>query len=220
MATITSLIRLKYDEIYILRKYITERNVSSVCTDDTFLLRYILSFGSAKSAEEPILKALEWRHNNRQMLKDLHERNIIPYEEIVKKYICLEQHPLTTDSEPVIFLKLENINIGDLLNHITIEQFGDYLMMFNERNFQLCDSISREKNQFVKQLFVIDMHNASMWSLMNPTAITYVGALQDIAYYLFPEINDKIILRNVPYFIKMFYSFLSVENLKKIIIDA
>lgn len=93
------------------------------------------------------------------------------------------------------------------MGKITHEQCVDWNLWHRVRCYQLCDQATRRTGRLVKHSSVIDFHSASLRNSRCRAFFKALGESSKMSEALFPQLQEKNIMINVPWFFKLMNRF-------------
>jgi hypothetical protein len=171
---VDELITLHQDSIDELRAHGLERGwLVEPYTDDIWLLRYVLSFKKAKYRGSEWLKPTADYMQNMIEFRSKHKEAFAPIQaggnpaDDVEVQQCLVHYlAFTRDGGPVNIIDIALCNLNKISDKLGHDRLVQYHIEAREKDFVICDRLTRKTRKLVKMVSVIDLYQASV---SNPT---------------------------------------------------
>ena len=182
--------------------------------DDIFYLRYILSFGSAEKAKDPVEYTFQFRSEKKfqQLAKKLANNEFVELPGVVESKKWQVGAPLDnvlskeTGGGVAVMIRMGMCNMS--MMHDRISKLNMYEMNLGQREgaYQVCDKLTRETGMLCKQTMFMDMSGASLSSMMDRRQGTTHAEMSKISSRLYPQLMDKFCILNAPSWMSWFMS--------------
>ncbi|GAW81732.1 sec14-like cytosolic factor or phosphatidylinositol/phosphatidylcholine transfer protein [Plasmodium gonderi] len=205
----------KYEEqIKKIKSILNTKNIKEK-TEDSILVRYILSYGEKlDEAANSIEKAILWRKANIQpLLKNKKisfktDENVMlpirikPYYSLIKKSLAACEHKSTIDKQPIVIGRLKLCNFTLLLDHVPESILIDYIVYSNEHEFVVCNEHTKKYNFICRTFRFIDL-KGFMLKKFDRRFLKVFANTSKLSEFLHPQLVGKTYLINAPSYIRI-----------------
>ena len=220
-ANIDDLLTQHADAIATLRKAVADDANLTSEVDDIWLLRFILSNGSASKAEGPLRATLAYRAEHRERLAQAASEYSDPKHLDMSKYSIadlLPAHVTSLSNEPILVVRVGRSDVKALMDRYTEDEVVDSLNYSKETAFRRCDQATRETRRLVKMITVLDMA-AMKLSGNDKRFMKALGRSSREAEVRYPQLLALTVPINAPFFIGLLWGigkrFLPARTLAK-----
>lgn len=210
----------KYEnELNLIKQLLKSKNIQDK-TEDTILIRYILSYeNNIEGAVNAIEKAITWRKQHiYPLLKNKtsfsQEDDIIfpdrmkPYFSLIKKSLVASKHKCTIDNQPVVIARLKLCNFTLLLDHVPESILIDYIVYSNEHEFLVCNEQTKKSKKLCRTFRFIDLRGF-MLKTFDRRFLKVFARTSKLSEFLHPQLVGQTYLINAPGYIRV-----TIETLK------
>ncbi|ANQ09071.1 Sec14-like cytosolic factor [Plasmodium coatneyi] len=219
-SNLDALIKKYGEQIKKIKSILKTKNISEK-TEDSIIVRYILSYGEKlDEAADSIEKAILWRKTNIQpLLKNnkvcfktdedvILPIRIKPYYSLIKKSLAACTHKTTIDKQPIVIGRLKLCNFTLLLDHVPESILIDYIVYSNEHEFVVCNENTKKHNFICRTFRFIDL-KGFMLKKFDRRFLRVFANTSKLSEFLHPQLVGKTYLINAPSYIRI-----TIETLK------
>lgn len=220
-ANVDELLAEHADAIATLRAAIAgDPNLTSE-VDDLWLLRFILSNGSASKAVAPLRATLAFRKENGERLAQAASEYPDPKHADMNKFSIadlLPAHVTTLSDEPILVVRVGRSDVKTLMDRYTEDEVVDYLNYSKEIAFLRCDATTRETRRLVKMITILDLA-AMKLNGSDKRFMKALGRSSREAEVRYPQLLALTVPINAPFFVNLLWGlgkrFLPARTLAK-----
>ncbi|RHY98757.1 hypothetical protein DYB37_011474 [Aphanomyces astaci] len=182
--------------------------------DDIWLLRFVLSNGSADAAEEPCRFTIQWRKDRHAMLAKIKSGQQPPLHHEVTKFQesvippVASAHKSTSLGEPVFYVRIGLCNPQALMDAVAFDDVVEYYMLYRENLLVQCDQESRKQRTLVKMLSVLDFTGFSIARGHDTRFSQMLGATSKLSEKMYPQLVGRTIFVNAPSIFQWVFRFI------------
>jgi len=193
--------------------------------DDIFLLRYILSHGTAKKALPNVEFTIEYRTNpeNKYYLDMMKNNGIFEFgvfPKLVELGLSMSQFHCkpAKDGGPVMLVRQPRVNMATLLDIWTHDEMVLMNNLQKEHAFLECDRVTRETGRLTKFTLVTDFRGMKFQRPDNRIMNSFSESSK-LAEKIYPQLVETTVLTNAPswssWVIKLCRLFISKRTMEK-----
>lgn len=171
--------------------------------DEIFILRYVLSYKTLDKVLTNIRGGLEYRKNN-PYLQLAHKQEDYPLEQEVRKWTAADFHNTQLDGGPVHIIRAGLANVSGLYSSLSVKDIVEEMTLKKEECFLLCDAQTRKTGRLTKEIVIMDFANQG-WFYPSQALIQSQNDASAISKLLYPQLLDKVIILNAPWFFKQLW---------------
>jgi hypothetical protein len=164
--------------------------------DDIWLLRYILSFKSAKEAEEACRFCIEWRKKYKDDLQLIESGQDHPLKKTFNQFQVVSEHKYTTDGEPLYYVRIGLCNTKALMDAMPYEDVLVYMTLSRAKQLKYCDEMTRKEGRLVKVISVLDLQGFSPTRGNDSRFQRVLGEGSKLSERLFPQLLGISVMVN------------------------
>ena len=182
--------------------------------DDIFYLRYILSFGSAEKAKDPVEYTFKFRSATKfqNLAKKLDNDEFLQLPGVVEAKKWQVGAPLEgvltkeTGGGVAVMIRMGLCNMSMMHDRISKDDMYEMNLGQREGAYQLCDRLTRKTGMLCKQSMFMDMNGATLSSMMDRRQGNTHAEMSKISSRLYPQLMDKFCILNAPSWMGWFMS--------------
>jgi hypothetical protein len=178
--------------------------------DEIYILRFILE--DAGQAESRLIKNLEWRMKNRDMLLRAAEGRL-PHEEIMAKYVRRGVCGWLSNQYLVYVVRAGLGDPAAIMRNMTSQQCIENMLLTNEVIFRLLDAQSRRIGRLCRVIFIIDLQGFSIGRFDRRFAKAN-GDTSHLNALYYPYLMKMVVIVNLPSTFRILYSFAKLFSSK------
>lgn len=192
--------------------------------DDTWLLRYILSYPeSVESAAAAARKAVQWRQENRDLVEAARQRRVpveFTPEELRAITLFFAAAYLGTSQfgDPLFVCRLGAYNLPALMEQVSEDKLELWFSFVNECAWQYCEAATRDRGILVKQINIQDASGVSMSK--DRRFFGALGKSSKTNEWLRPQLIGKTYVFNSPIWMNVAWkfagNFMSRKSIEKV----
>ena len=193
--------------------------------DDLFYLRYILSFGSPKSAEAAVRETFRYRADpvNHESLKHVEDESWkdTPHSKLIAKFQLAG--PVDGGQKTggfTIVIRGSYTRQAAIQQNFTTDELVTLFMSWREAAYRINDEQTRKTGVLAKQVILFDMKGVSLSDMMDKNQATVHTNVSKKCALLYPQLQEAMVLVNAPGWMTMVLAFfrklLPKRNMDKI----
>lgn len=183
-----------------------EASVKPEQYDDVWGLRYVLSFADHAKRIAAAKKTIAWRDERAEMLEAAAREQRLPRFASIEKYVAADYHGVTHGGQPIYLIRAGISNPKAIMDTMPKEGVLDFMMYRREIGFVKCDKITRTTRTLCKMVTVNDLNHVSLLSGTEKRFTAMLGEASELSEVLYPQLLDRAVLINVPYFFSAIWS--------------
>lgn len=178
--------------------------------DDLFLLRFVLSHSSKKGNIDAAAMAAtatmkyRWDRGLDDADKDALSNDFVDKfanRPGVEKGALITYHP-DDDREPFLLIDMARVDMHRLVKEMTYEEGLAAFMETSERNFQICDRVTRRTGRLTKQVRLVDVRKFEL-RMINREQLKRDAAMSNEFEDYYPQVLAKVFIVNPATWIMM-----------------
>lgn len=180
--------------------------------DDIFLLRYVLSFGTADAAEPMVRETIEYRASEAHQaisraVADGTWRDD-PRLQMMTRFQCFSVlEGAQSNGGPLLTIRAGMSDIHAVNRHVTYEEHVAVFMLIREHGYRQCDLIARRDGRLTKMLMLMDLTGASMSDILDRGHSGIQQEVSKISAVIYPQMISTINLVNTPGWMNIVFRF-------------
>jgi len=179
--------------------------------DDIWLLRYILSFKTAKKALKPAQICIAWRKENQEFLDkcadDGAEFKKLDISVVSNKYQVAGLVDCLKDGGPFVVIRPSQGDPEAMYTNMTYAELHQLHYGYRELSFRRCDRLTRSSRIIVKQILIFDMDKVSFSKVMDRRGGKVYGPVSKACANYYPQLQSKFVMINTPSWMSIVWQF-------------